>query len=278
MKKILSIYFMFFLSIFCGGLHAQPLVKMIHNPGSLSERHYNFSDDGILLNISNGSGNLIHEFFYDGDGRLTSMTTISPTGTVTDTSTWTYDDNGVILAHNGEALTYDAAENKYFIETITPDYSSLVSWTMNEVGLLKYYYTYFEESDGAVMSDNFSLGYSEGNVVLRYTDSWGMSYWSSHDYVQVVNPLKQQLMPVLRALSLNNPISTSSPSMMYSFYLSEQMVVSNVPDDGVEGAVYFYEVNSQNRPVKQHYQTYYLGEPDTNGISMYFYYLGDDIP
>ncbi len=276
MRKVIAILILL-LSI---SSQAQPLVKMIDLVGTTAERHYNFNDEGRLLNISTPAGNHLYEFYYDASGNLTSLTSISASGTVTFTETWTYDPNNIILTHNGQSLSYDAVQNMYFTESVTPEYTALVQWKLTEEGLLRYYYDYFEESDGAVWSDNKTFSFINGNVSAIMTDSSGSWYASYHEYVGNDNPIKTQLMPVLRAASVRSYgwSSSSQPYFMFNHFLSDDLSVLTTQDDGVEGAAHFFEMNSLGKPYKRYYQSYYLGEPEYTGLSTIYYYLGDDIP
>lgn len=118
MKKIFSIILIAVTLFSCSSDNDNDTVatpkklrKIVFYRDSADERQWNISN-GLLTSISNADGSLAEEFVYDTNKRVVADK-IYTDGVITETTTITYDTDGIVQSINGLHYNYDTATSTY---------------------------------------------------------------------------------------------------------------------------------------------------------------------
>lgn len=253
--------------------HAQPLQKVINYPGLSYETHWNFNTAGQLTDIRKPDNTIMQDFTYDAAGNLTVRhvyLTFTGIGSGS-TQTFSYDGSNRISSYNGNPVTFNPVDNRYTYSSGDVTYAI----TVNAEGLfVSESYVWVSGSD-TESDDGLFVSYSNGNVAHTYEDDMWEGHWQ---HVTVTNPLKAQLMPILKALVITN-FDSASEKWTAPEYASGLMVSDEHYDwSAPESNDYYYQLNADGKPQVKYRRTYYFDAMEWEGVAALYYYLGDILP
>jgi len=249
---------------------ATSIPKLVKIVGGITGETWNFNEDGLLSEIKNGSGVVIRSFTYDINNNLIS--TVGPNGT----TTYVYDSNNRLSSVNGSELTYDAANNRYFIDyppvvQNPDDFINYWEITLTDEGLPINSTNYYG-ADSATYPYSFSnYIYTNGNMTRHHrSDDTEQNYL----YDSNPNPLKEALLPISKVMwgSWNGSDNSGN-------YLSNNNVVAlSYAWEDPESSQMVFTYNSLGLPITRTTQSLYNGDLDGAPYTTYYYYEGDIIP
>lgn len=263
------------------------LTKVIFDPNTSYEKHWDFNSDGLLQRISKPDGTIIQDFVYDSNSLLISTTKYDVIPNVN--FSFGYDTNGYVNSVNGVTYTYDSATSSY-----TTDYNhqTWTDGTPEGTGSNTYYNKTIINSDKLVIQRDFYqtevIGPDTFNDVrpfyrglfqnsnLIHSSSLDGS-GSGYEFDNKVNPLKKATYPICKAFSVIGYIDNLSWADTEFNSINNLIKKLYTPLDP-EKQIYVYDFNSNNLPTQQMIKHYYLGNFEGSTISKKYYYQGDIIP
>ena len=285
MKNLFCLVLMTFVSFSCSNsdenettknvIDPTKLKKVIFYPGIQIEEHWNFYNNGLLKEITKPDETIVQNFTYDSKKRLISSTLFGDNG-IDETHNFTYDKNDFVTSVDGEIVNYDSKTNSYYIGDTNQFYRTIV---INSEKLLVYSKTAYMDLDVdinngnsfEVIMDDISIGYSKINNVIYYSRNEGCN---SFTYDNNKNPLRDSTLPICRAFSyigytrwINGLYNSANNPISAKYCLEDP-----------ESNVHQYTYNSNNLPLTQTRNDYYLGKFEASYISALYFYQGDVIP
>jgi hypothetical protein len=255
------------------------LQKVIFSPGTVSEKHWNFYPNGMLMEIAKPDGTVLESFTYDANNNL-----LSGNG-----HTFTYDASNIITTVDGYpvAYGYDAAGGKYSFEFEVPDVEDAGIDFPHKTEVIvnadflplsrKIFYNYPE---GEIFYTPFTSLYQNGN--LKTAAQMDGETYQRREYDNNPNPLKAALLPICRAMGLinANQMYPGLGNWQDGTYCSNNNVIElKFALEDPESNTFEYVSNSIGLPTVQISQAYDFGEPTGSPItSIQYYYQGDVIP
>lgn len=241
-------------------------------PGTSVEKRWLFNTDGLLEKITKADGTVLQHYSYDSQDRLIMLETFYSDGSPAETINYTYDANGIVTSANGMALTYDATTSTYTYGNTNTYYSS---FTVNSEKLLTHSKSAYMDDDGSgnlmeVVTHEMGIGYTNNNMISYWKDDTCHSF----TFDSKTNPLRNATLSICKTLS----------SFSYDPWVDVNCVsVNNIasreycPEDP-ESEMFHYTYNSNNLPVIQTRDDYYLGTYEDTSTTIKYYYQGDTLP
>jgi len=258
-----------------GGTRIDPtkLAKVIIGPGASNERQWFFYPNGLLWQIRKPDGTIQQTFQYDASNRLIASIGVSGIPYY-----FTYDNQNRItsmgLQTNTQPVSFDNATNTYILGTDPIYHTEIVVNPDLLITSEKMYYQDIDNPDTPAILEGAYLGRVNGNMV--YVSSGGDSY-STHTFDDKINPFKQALLPICRALGLYG-FGDLNKKFANPNYNSINNLLSLSYDIGdPESSSYVYEFNTNQLPIKQTEYFYYLGVLEGTRVNILYYYQGDII-
>ena len=283
MKKLVCLVVLTFFSFSCSKsdenetqvnvIDPTKVVKVIFFPGALNERHWNFNDNGLLKEITELDGTILQSFVYDTNNNLVNNTIHDiEYSEYPIINNFTYDSNNYIISYNGQKVTYNALLNSYTIHN--KDGFSLINTeiTLNDEQLIvNEKENYIEEVTYSVQG--FKAHYINENMGgYAHNGEGGTSY----KYDNKINPLKQALLPICRAMGISN-FGNATYKWAIGGYNSSNNVIFDDFDD-FDKYEFIYEYNSNNQPLTCTSKIYSSGVLLRTTLTTFYYYQGDVIP
>lgn len=281
MKKILFLFLIIIPFISCSdsdeinnSVSAPLLEKVIFNANSsnINQRHWNFNNNGLLDEITNGDGIVLYTFTYDSNQRVSHFTTLNNNGTSTN-FTFTYSLDGSIATLNNVALNYDNSLQAYYFGNLNTSYNI---FKLNNDGLLTYNKVgYVEIENGISYPHITSQAYATYNSGNLKGQSFHNGTFNGFLHDNKMNPLRNACMAVLKAIAVT-PINEA---WLNSFAISSNNVVrKNYPSEYNIHEEYVYEFNANDLPVNVTLNFYEFNNLDFSVLKTLYYYQGDIIP
>ena len=278
MKNLCFFFFSFFILASCSNdatnqttTNPSLLQRIDFFPGLSIERRWIFNADGWLEKITKSDGTLVQEFIYDNNNRLINSNVFNDSGT-NQTYTFTYDNNDFVNSVNGETVNYNVGLDAYYVGDLTQNYRLT---KINNEKLLVYGKTSYQDFDDngnpyEIIWDEITVGYSNNNM-MSYSPNDSCHFFT---YDNEINPLKEALLPICRAFSF-----VENSRWIDGLYFSNNNPLSqNYCSEDPESEIYSYIYNSNNLPLTQTKDNYYLGVYENSIISAKYYYQGDVLP
>jgi hypothetical protein len=248
------------------------LAKVIFDPGSYAEEHWNFYTNGLLKEIKKKDGTVKANFVYDANNNLISTQQLNSDGT-SKLFTFTYDTNGFITSPD---IHFDSSSNSYVIGDVNHYYSE---YKLNSDKLLDSHHTTQVEYENDIkypFTHNMqTISYSNKNIVG--ISVFNAEVYSGYSHDNKINPLRNATIAISRAFVFN--YKASNESWYNSFYNSYNNVISeSYSYEDPESAIFQYEYNSNDLPVKRTCSYYYLNTLEGTRVDALYYYQGDVIP
>lgn len=252
-------------------VNANLLQRVDFFPGLAIETRWNFNADGLLIETTKADGTILQNFTYDANDRLTSSTLFNNDGT-TETHTFTYDNNGFVTSVDGQTVTFDANLDAYYVGNLSASYRLT---QINSEKLLTYaksVYIDFDDNGDPYEQiwDEVTATYENNNLLsFSYNESCHSSTFDNN-----ANPLKNATLAIRRAFSF----------IQNNRWLNELYCSSNNPTthdycpEDPESEVFNYTYNSNNLPLIQTKDNYYLGVFENTVTAAKYYYQGDVLP
>ena len=241
-------------------------------PGTLSEKRWNFNSDGLLKEITKADGTVVENFTYDSQNRLINSTSFSDVG-FNETHIFTYDTNGFVITVDGENINYDSTLNAYYTGSLNGTYRFT---KLNSDKLLIDGRTVVVEIEDGIPYESqwfqMSVIYSNNNVVSYFPNYENCNYLT---YDTKVNPLKIGTLAIARAFSF---VASTSWTHAEGIFSTNNVLTHRYCLEDPESSVYNYTYNSNNLPIEQTHDSYYLGTFENTNISAKYYYQGDVLP
>ena len=278
MKKFYFIFSFIVVCISCSSdsssvsVNPNLLQRVDFFPGTISERRWLFNDDGLLTSITKADGTIVGSFTYDSHNRLISSTTVDYMGTIENHS-FTYDSNDFVTTVDGVTLIYNSSLNGFYTGNLNSYYSLTI---LNSEKLLTYRKTVnIEEVEVGVFDetvlDEMIVSYGDNGNILGYSPNESCNYLS---YDDKANPLRNATLAICKAFAF-----ISNSNWVDGQYNSTNNVLSHdYCSEDPESEVYHYTYNTNNLPIIQTRDDYYLGAYEATTTSAKYYYQGDVIP
>jgi hypothetical protein len=120
-----------------------------------------------------------------------------------------------------------------------------------------------------------TISYSNKNIVG--ISEFKAEVYSRYTHDIKINPLRNATIAISRAFVFN--YKASNESWYNSFYNSYNNVISeSYSYEDPESAIFQYEYNSNDLPVKRTYYSYYFNTLEGTRVDALYYYQGDVIP
>jgi len=238
-------------------------------PGNINERRWFFNEYGLLYQITKADGTVVQDFSYDNSNKLISSV-LFDNGVAT-THHFTYDSNDFLATVDGVIINYDTTLDAYYTGVLNQNYK--LTKINSDKLLIDGKTASIEIEDGIpyeTVWSHITVYYSNNNIESYFPDD------SCHffTYDNKSNPLRNATLPICRAFSFVpysswiNGLNNSANNVLSHHYCAEDP----------ESSVYNYTYNSNNLPVSQTHDSYYLGVCENTIISAKYYYQGDIIP
>lgn len=278
MKKILFLFLVFSSFISCSdsneinnSVDAPLLEKVIFNASSssLNQRIWNFNNNGLLNEITNGDGTVLYTFTYDSNERVSQFTMLNNSGTSTNFS-FTYNTDGSIATLNNVALNYDNTLQAYYFGDLNASYNI---FKLNSDGLLTYNKVGFVEIENGI---SYTFINSEANITYDRSNLKGHSFhngtFAGFEHDNKINPLRNATMSVFKAIA----VTSINESWLNSFAVSTNNVNrKNFPFEYFIHEEYVYEFNSDDLPISATLNFYENNTLDFSTLKTLYYYQGN---
>ena len=239
-------------------------------PGTTFENRWNFNQAGLLTTIKDANGNLIEKFIYDSNNNVIQDIKYSA-GTPTENYQITYDSSNKITVINGKQYNYSVSENRYYYVLGNETFSC----ELNADGLAKHYTDFFNYAgEGNDIQTDYSFQYENGNLLKM--SGFGSSMTDviiNFTYGNLVNPLKNATLPVLRIKSILDP-NFFNTGICSNNIKDTKTYSPNNPKSSIYG-VLIYPSGKLELLTNQSYTGSVLESSLTDS---YYYYQGDVIP
>ena len=238
--------------------------------GTSFEKRWCFNSNGFLKEIKDANGVLLEKFVYNSNNQVI-QNLIYENGIVSQTYNISYSSDNIVSQINGVNYNYNSTENNYF-DSDGAFYS--YNCTLNSEFLMIESSSINNDPDD-YFENIFYINYI-GNNMFSYSNNnsnTGQDVFTFYDFNTSVNPLKQALLPVFKVKSITNP----------SFYYDSLSSTNNIISQGYfnidpEYHTYQYTFNSNNLPIVQTRNDYYLDIFENSLESKHYYYQGELIP
>ncbi len=245
------------------------LKKIIKNPNTSEEQHWNFDDNGYLKEIVRKDGTVLFSFQFDANGNL-----IAP------------------ICSNCKNYTYDAAKDEYThpLNPVGTDLFNFVRLKLAKNGLLAS--SVFDPCNGCNLTDysmlyKIAIDYSDVNNVVKkgyiYDDNYRM-----YDYDDKKNEISKSLIPIFKEMIWVNefdPNSEASKFIINNYqYVSLNNPLQTFYADYIGDEITYYRYNEKGQPKLEFIE--HIVEDDISGahesiftgIIAVYYYQGEIIP
>ncbi|MCA0348751.1 MAG: hypothetical protein R2805_12035 [Flavobacterium sp.] len=278
MKNIISLFVIIIVLVSCNNddstnstvINPNLLQRVDFFSGTSYEKRWCFNSNGFLEEIKDANGILLEKFVYNSNNQVI-QNLIYENGIVTQTLNISYSSNNIISEINGNPFNYNSTENKYYDSdglfynyncNLNSEFLMKSSSAINDDPDYYYEYTY-----NTIYIENNMFSFSS------YDTNTFQEIFTFYEFDNNVNPLKQALMPVFKVKSITNP----------KFYYDSLSSANNIISQGYldvdpEYHTYDYTFNSNNLPVNQTRNDYYLDVFENSIESKHYYYQGDIIP
>lgn len=278
MKNFCFIFIAFFTLLSCSNdtteqttIDPNLLQRIDFFPGLSIERRWVFNTDGLLKEITKSDGTLVQDFTYDNNNRLINSTVFNDNG-FNQTYTFTYDNNNFVNSVNGETVNYDAGLEGYYVGNFAQNYRLT---KINSEKLLVYGKTSYQDFDDdgnpyEIIWDEITVNYSNNNL-MSFSPNDSCNFFT---YDSQINPLRNAILPICRAFSF-----IENSRWVDGLYFSPNNPLSHdYCSEDPESEVYNYTYNTDNLPLIQTRDNYYLGVYENTITTAKYYYQGDVIP
>lgn len=278
MKNCCYIFIAFFMLLSCSNdtsdqanIDTNLLQRIDFYPGLSIERRWVFNTDGLLKEITKSDGTLVQDFTYDNNNRLINSTVFNDNG-FNQTYTFTYDNSNFVNSVNGETVNYNAGLDSYYVGNLSQNYRLT---KINSEKLLVYGKTSYQDFDDdgnpfETIWDEITVTYSNNNL-MSYHPNDSCNYFT---YDSQTNPIRNAILPICRAFSF-----IENSRWVDGLYFSPNNPLSHdYCSEDPESEVYNYTYNTNNLPLIQTRDNYYLGVYENTITSAKYYYQGDVIP
>lgn len=239
-------------------------------PNSQIERRWLFNSNGLLQQITKADGTIVQDFTYDDNNRLTSSTLINDNG-INETHTFTYDSNGFVSSVDGAVVNFISTQNAYYTGDLNQSYRLT---KINNEKLLLEGRTVTVDNDETGTQEIFwsemQVVYSNNNITSFFPDE-SCSFFT---YDNKNNPLRNATLAICRAFSF----IPNSRWLDGQFNSYNNPITQNYCTEDPESHVFQYTYNSNNLPMTQTRDDYYLGVYEYTTTSAKYYYQGDVLP
>ncbi len=249
------------------------LQKVIFNASSANDvkRQWNFNEDGLLDEITDGNDALLQTFIYNSEKQLTHSTIYNANGTTTNLS-FAYNDDGSVYSLNNVALQFDAVIDAYYFGDLNSSYRI---FKLNADGLLTY-----SKSGGVEVDDTGTIPFTTSQSSASYTD-WNMTghsfSWSFNGFEHDtnLNPLRDATLAVFKALA----VSPYNEEWLNSFVVSKNNVTrKDYPSEYHIHDEYVYAFNEDGMPISATLNFFEMNHLDFSTLKTLYYYQGDVLP
>lgn len=239
-------------------------------PGTVYETRLLFNTDGLLYQISQADGTIIKSFTYDNQNRLASVTLYNSDPVTT--NTFEYDSNGFVSSINGQPLPYNQTTQSYILGDVNTFYTEN---KINSDKLLTYTKNVWidVDEDGnplEILNSELGIVYSNNNMV-SYFPNESCNYFT---FDNKINPLRNATI----AISIAFSAYTSAPWVDINSISANNIITHSYCTEDPESYVFHYTYNSNNLPITQTRDDYYLGVYESTITSINYYYQGDVLP
>ncbi|MEK8180500.1 hypothetical protein WMW71_09125 [Flavobacterium buctense] len=278
MKNCCYIFIAFFMLLSCSNdtsdqanIDTNLLQRIDFYPGLAFERRWVFNTDGLLKEITKSDGTLVQDFTYDNNNRLINSTVFNDNG-FNQTYTFTYDNTNFVNSVNGETVNYNASLDSYYVGNLSQNYRLT---KINSEKLLVYGKTSYQDFDDdgnpyEITWDEITVTYSNNNLMSYYPND-SCNYFT---YDSQTNPIRNVILPICRAFSF-----IENSRWVDGLYFSPNNPLSHeYCSEDPESEVYNYTYNTDNLPLIQTRDNYYLGVYENTITTAKYYYQGDVIP
>ncbi len=238
------------------------LKKIIKNPNTAGEEHWNFDDNGYLKEIVQKDGTVLFSFQFDANGNL-----INP------------------ICSDCKNYVYDPTKYSYTKEYPIGSGGMNILYLGQKGELFSYIYE-------LVSADEFiycNFRYDENNIITK-SYSINQEYSFSYNYDDKINPLKKSIVPIINEFMWFNKCDYKEKNSKFWF------IFDNIQYSSTNNPQYSYEAEMRNDyDTKFYYNS--LGLPKVESITAYdfdkytlkttygtprivsiYYYQGDIIP
>jgi hypothetical protein len=278
MKNCCFIFIAFFTLLSCSNdtsdqatIDTNLLQRIDFYPGLAFERRWIFNTDGLLKEITKSDGTLMQDFTYDNNNRLINSTIFND-NSFNQTYTFTYDNTNFVNSVNGETVNYNAGLDSYYVGNLSQNYRQT---KINSEKLLVYGKTSYQDFDEngnpfETIWNEITVTYSNNNLMSYYPNE-SCNYFT---YDSQTNPLRNATLPICRAFSF-----IENSRWVDGLYFSPNNPRSQeYCSEDPESEAYNYTYNTNNLPLIQTRDNYYLGVFENTITSAKYYYQGDVIP
>jgi|SRR6218665_676982 len=244
------------------------LQRVDFHPGEASERRWHFNADGLVYQITKADGTVVQSFTYDNQNRLISTTINS---TISETHTFTYDHNDFVTSVDGNPVHFNPSQNAYYTGNLNTIYRLT---KINTEKLVFEGKTVNIENDVSGITQTewleIHVGYTNNNITGFSPDERCHSY----TYDTKINPLRKATLAICRAFSF-----IGGSSWVNGHYNSaNNPITERYCSEDPESGLMHYTYNTDNLPISQTYDHYYLGVYENSRTSINYYYQGDVLP
>lgn len=288
MKNLISFFLLVFATISCNDSNDQisiiandptKLAKVIFDPKTPNEKHWNFYSNGLLKEITKSDGTILQTFVYDTNNNLLNNTASNDNLYPISSNSFAYDNNNHITLFNGNLVVYIQSTNSYLInynplKLVSEDLLNTIQIDLNNELLIKKESANYLSSFGNYTFLGVNVEYNSNNT-LNYYDGIQSSGYYSHS--TTTNPLKYATLPICKALSLVG-FRTTEDKWVNGELTSSNNVTTIQDDSGIEKNVFSYTYNSHNLPNSRTTKSYNSNNLESTRLSILYYYQGDVIP
>jgi hypothetical protein len=279
MKNLIYFFLLTFITISCSDsddsgvaipiIDTSKLAKVIFDPKTPSEKHWNFYTNGLLKEITKPDGTILQNFVYDAKNNLLSSTNITEPY---NSHKFTYDNNNFVASIDGEKVNYDSTLDAFYTGVL--DHSYRLTKINIEKLLIDGKLVRVEIENGISYESQFyqtRVNYSNNNISSYFEYNETCNFLT---YDNKKNPLSNATLPICIAFSF-----VSNSSWINGHYNSvNNLLTQHYCSEDPESNTYNYTYNSHNLPNTRTSNYYFRGVFENSKLSAIYYYQGDVIP
>lgn len=289
MKNLISFFLLILITISCSNsddsgaiipiIDTSKLAKVIFDPKTPYEKHWNFYTNGLLKEITNPDGTILQSFVYDAKNNLLNNTASNNNLYHIANNSFAYDINNHITLFNGNLVAYIPSTNSYLIDynplkLVSEDLLNTIKIDLNNELLIKEEYANYLSSFGNYTYRGVTVEYNSNNTLNYYDGIQSNGYYS---HTTTTNPLKYATLPICKALGLVG-FRTAGEKWVNGELTSSNNITITQDDYGIEKNVFSYNYNSHNLPNSRTTKSYNANNLESTRLSILYYYQGDVIP
>lgn len=280
MKKLIPFFLLTFIVFSCSDsddsgvaipiIDTSKLAKVIFDPKTPSEKHWNFYPNGLLKEITKPDGTILQNFVYDAKNNLLSSSIIAEPY---NSHKFTYNNTNFVAMIDDEKVNYDSTLDAFYTGVLGHIYR--LTKINTEKLLIDGKLVHIEIENGISYESEFyqiSVNYLNHNI-SSYSQYNETCHFFTYD--KKTNPLRDATLPICKAFGF---VSNSEGWINGHYNSVNNVLTEHYCSEDPESNTYNYTYNSHNLPNTRTSNYYFRGVFENSKLSAIYYYQGDVIP